>query len=118
MPAKHPGSCHCGAVRFEVETDLEQVIECHCSHCSRKGLMLTFVEPDAFNLLSGEEALSEHHFNRHAIHHLFCKSCGVQSFARGKRPDGAEMVAVNIRTLEDVDPWSMTTTHFDGRSLR
>ena len=117
MPAKHPGSCHCGAVRYEVETDLEQVIECNCSHCYRKGLLLTFVEPAAFSLLSGEEVLSEHLFNRNAIHHLFCKSCGVQSFARGTRRDGAPMVAINVRTLEDVEPFSLTPQRVDGRSF-
>ena len=115
--ATHPGSCQCGAVRFEVDADLDKVIECNCSHCYRKGLQLVFVEPSAFNLLTGEDALSEHRFNRHAIQHLFCRTCGVQSFSRGKRPDGAEMVAINVRTLEDVEPWSVSTTHFDGRSL-
>ena len=117
MAATHPGSCHCGAVRFQVETDLEQVIECNCSHCHRKGLMLTFVEPSAFTLQSGEEALSEHQFNKHAIRHLFCATCGVQSFAYGTRPDGAQMVAVNVRTLEDVEPWSLTPARVDGRSF-
>jgi hypothetical protein len=117
MAAVHSGSCHCGAVRFEVTTDLEQVMECNCSHCYRKGLMLTFVEPPAFNLLAGEDALSEHQFNRHTIRHLFCRTCGVQSFARGVRPDGAEMVAVNVRTLEDVEPWSLSPSRVDGRSF-
>jgi hypothetical protein len=33
----HTGSCHCGAVAYEVDTDLEGLIECNCSHCYRKG---------------------------------------------------------------------------------
>jgi hypothetical protein len=33
--ALHKGSCHCGKVAYEVETDLEQVIECNCSICRR-----------------------------------------------------------------------------------
>ncbi len=113
----HRGSCQCGAVRFEVETNLAQVIECNCSHCYRKGLLLNFVEPSAFTLHAGEEALSEHQFNRHAISHLFCRSCGVQSFARGRLRRGAEKVAVNVRTLEDVEPWSLETMRVDGRSF-
>lgn len=39
----YKGSCHCGSVRFEVEGELEQVVECNCSHCSRKGYLLWFV---------------------------------------------------------------------------
>lgn len=117
MTAKYFGSCHCGAVKFEVDSDLEQIIECNCSHCYRKGLMLTFVDPVSFRLESGEQNLTEHQFNRHAIHHQFCRTCGVQSFAHGQRPDGAKMVAVNVRTLEGIEPWSLKTTRVDGRSF-
>jgi len=113
----HQGSCHCGAVRFEVDTALEEVMECNCSHCYRKGLMLSFVPAEAFRLQQGEEALSEHRFNRHSIQHLFCRTCGVQPFARGEAPGGAKTVAVNVRVLQDVEPWSLTPARVDGRSF-
>ena len=32
----YKGGCHCGRVAFEVEGDLGQIIECNCSHCSKK----------------------------------------------------------------------------------
>jgi hypothetical protein len=51
------------------------------------------------------------------VHHLFCSHCGVGSFARGKRPDGAEMIAVNVRCLDDVDPAALSPMPFDGKSL-
>lgn len=110
----HRGSCHCGGVAFEVDSDLEGLIECNCSHCYRKGLILSFSTPDAFRLLRGEDRLSEYLFNRHVISHRFCKTCGVEPFGMGKGPDGQDMVAVNVRTLEDVEPWSVETTKFDG----
>ena len=47
---------------------------------------------------------------------MFCKTCGVQSFSRGKRPDGAHMIAVNVRCLEGVDPKSLTITPVNGRA--
>ena len=113
----HNGSCRCGAVAFEVDTDLEGLIECNCSHCYRKGLVLKFVTPEAFRLTAGEDAQTEHTFNTHKIVHLFCETCGVQSFARGVAPDGAPMVAINVRTLNDVEPWSWTAQRVDGRSF-
>jgi hypothetical protein len=61
----HQGSCQCGSVAYEVETELDGVIECNCSHCYRKGLALVFVSPDAFRQTAGEGALSEHTFNTH-----------------------------------------------------
>ena len=112
----HQGSCRCGAVAFEVETDLEGLIECNCSHCYRKGLVLAFVAPDAFRL-TADGPQTEYQFNTHKIRHLFCETCGVQSFARGSTADGKAMIAVNIRTLTDIEPFSWTAQRVDGRSF-
>ena len=77
--SERQGGCHCGAVRYTVTTDLAQVIECNCSHCAKKGFLLTFVPQDRFTLASGEDSLTEYRFNTHKIAHLFCKVCGVQA---------------------------------------
>jgi hypothetical protein len=110
------GSCHCGSVRYEVDTDLSKVIECNCSMCGRAGTMLTFVPTSSFRLLSGEDSQTDYQFNKHHIHHTFCKVCGIKSFARGTGSDGTVMVAVNARCLEGVDPRELKTTFYDGRS--
>lgn len=113
---KKKGSCHCRAVTYEAEVDLtEPVYECNCSHCARKGFLLTFVPEDQFELLSGEDNLMEYRFNRKAIQHLFCKTCGVQCFGRGEK-DGKKMVAVNTRTLEDVDFDTLIRQPVDGKA--
>jgi hypothetical protein len=112
----YQGSCHCGAVQYQVETDLKQVIACNCSNCSRNGYLLNFVPVSAFNLKQGEEMLNDYQFNKKIIHHLFCRTCGAHSFCRGKGPDGSEMIAINVRCLTDVDPTTLTITPFDGKS--
>lgn len=114
---KHTGGCHCGKVRYEVEADLATVMSCNCSICQKRGALLTFVPTPRFTVLSGDDALTDYQFNKKIIHHLFCGTCGVASFARGVAPDGSEMVAVNVRCLDDVDPAALTVTPFDGRSL-
>ena len=113
----YAGGCHCGTVRFEVKADLEHVIACNCSICSKKGYLLTFVPAEQFTLVSGGDALADYQFGRKRIHHLFCPACGVQSFGRGAGPDGREMCAVNVRCLEGVDVEALTITPFDGKSL-
>jgi hypothetical protein len=40
----------------------------------------------------------------------------MESFARATGPDGTPMVAINVRCLEGVDPYSLEPTRFDGRS--
>jgi hypothetical protein len=112
----HKGSCHCGAVRYEVELDTsQQAIVCNCSMCGRSGAMLAFTTPDKFRLLAGEDRLTDYQFNKHVVHHLFCSTCGIKPFGRGTSPKG-EMIAVNLRCLEDVDVFTQPTKQFAGKS--
>ena len=111
------GSCQCGAVRFEVDVDLEHTVTCNCSRCQRLGSVLAFTPETNFKLESGNDVLSEYLFNKHTIHHLFCKICGIESFARAKGKDGMPMIAVNANCLEGVEPRKLPSRHVDGRSL-
>lgn len=113
---RYEGGCHCGRVRYAVSMALDMVIECNCSHCSKRGLLLAFARPEDFVLNAGEGELTEYLFNRRIIRHQFCRTCGVESFARGKTPDGADKVAVNVRCLDGVDPASLNRMPFDGRN--
>jgi len=111
------GGCHCGAVRFEAKADLTQAMECNCSHCEKKGFILTFTPRANFALTTGEGALSEYRFNKKSIAHKFCKTCGVQPFAYGAMPDGAEMAAINLRCVDEIDLSSLSPQKVDGRSF-
>jgi len=114
----HQGGCHCGAVRYHVSLDLSQpAITCNCSICTRGGTVLSFVPSTSFTLDQGEDALTKYQFNKRHIDHLFCKTCGIKSFARGKTPDGNEMVAINVRCLDDVDLAQVPTHAVDGKSF-
>ena len=116
-PKKYNGSCHCGAVRYTAEADLSQpVVSCNCSMCGRSGTLLAFVPADKFRLEQGEDSLTDYQFNKNVIHHLFCKVCGIKSFARGIGPGGKPMAAINVRCLEGVDPSKLQLAPFDGRS--
>lgn len=113
----YQGSCHCGNVRFEVPLDLSKpAVGCNCSMCARSGSLLQFVGASQFKLLNGEESLSDYQFNKNVIHHFFCKNCGIKPFARGKNADGSDMVAVNTRCLEGVDPATLSVYQHDGKN--
>jgi hypothetical protein len=111
------GGCHCGKVRYEVRMALDEVAECNCSICSKTGTRLAFVAPEQFRLIAGGDQLTDYQFASKRIHHLFCRVCGIRSFARGTVPGGSEMVAINVRCLEGVDVSALPVRHFDGRSL-
>jgi hypothetical protein len=61
--AKYRGGCHCGRVRYEVETALDPVMSCNCSICQKRGALLTFVPAAQFTLLSGASDLTDYLFN-------------------------------------------------------
>lgn len=112
----YEGSCHCGAVKYEVDVDLTNpVIGCNCSICQRKGTLLTFVGESAFRLKAGADATTDYTFNRNVIHHLFCKTCGVTSYARGSK-DGKPTYAINARCLDGVEIDDLKIHKWDGRS--
>lgn len=113
----YEGSCQCGAVQYEVDVDLDNTMTCNCSRCQRMGFVLAFAPQEGFKLKSGERNLTEYLFNKKAIRHLFCRTCGVESFAYGKMPDGSPTVAINVNCLSDVKPRELTSTHVDGRSF-
>ena len=118
MPTSmHTGGCHCGNVRYSVEVDpTAQAIACNCSICGRTGSYLQFVPTDKFTLEKGEDAQTDYLFNKHVIHHLFCSTCGVRSFARGQKPDGTPMIAINVRCLDGVNAHEIPTMKYDGAS--
>ena len=112
---KHTGGCHCRRVRFEVEAPANiEVGDCDCSMCSRTGYQHLMVPKDRFNLLSGEDALTNYQFNTGTAKHLFCSHCGVKSFyVPRSHPDG---YSINVRCL-DTGTFQITGVRkIDGRN--
>ena len=111
------GSCHCGSVQFTVAGDIDQAIECNCSHCSRKGFLLWFVPRAALTISAGADQLTTYTFNRHVIQHQFCSVCGCQPFGLGRMPDGAETAAINVRCLQGLELENVIRVPVDGREF-
>ena len=114
----YDAACHCGAVTLTVDADIPgEAIECNCSHCRNKGMLLTAVPRDALTVTGGEDRLQTYRFNREVIAHRFCPTCGSQPFAEGKGPDGTAMAMVNLRCVPDVDLDSIGRIKFGGASV-
>lgn len=115
---KHSGSCHCGNVKFEVDGEIDGALSCNCSICQRKGSLLWFVPRENLCLLTPDANAATYTFNRHAIRHRFCPTCGMHPYGEGVDPkSGKPMAAINIRCLENIDLDKVPVHQFDGRSM-
>jgi hypothetical protein len=114
---RHAGSCHCGAVRFEVELDLGQGGgRCNCSICVKISSFNTIVKPAAFRLLSGEDALGVYEWGAKVSRRYFCKQCGVHCFGRGHLAElGGDFVSVSLNALDGVELAGLNVVYWDGR---
>ena len=110
----YEGSCHCQAVRFEVEAPEKlKCGDCNCSICSKSGYLHLIVPKSRFELLGGEECLTTYTFNTGVARHRFCAFCGIKSFYIPRsNPDGYD---VNVRCLEP-DPIELIIEPFDGKN--
>jgi hypothetical protein len=114
----YTGGCHCKKVSYEVDMEkLDEVISCNCSICTKRGWLLTFVPTTDFRLKSGEDEVTKYHFNKNLINHIFCKTCGTASYGSGSDGAGNDMIAINVRCLDDVDVKLLKINEYDGKNL-
>ena len=103
----HKGSCHCGAVQFELSlpNGLEELRRCDCSMCRRRGAVVASVPLSGINITQGEAALSLYQFNTKTAKHYFCSKCGI--YTHHQRRSNPEQYGVNVACLEGVNPFEL-----------
>ena len=112
---KHAGSCHCGSIKFEIDSDLEKIVQCNCSICIKRNAKMIMIPKENFKLLEGSENLSLYQFNTEIAKHFFCKKCGIYTHHNRKSdPNG---MGVNLGCVEGLDPMEFDVIQFDGKKL-
>jgi hypothetical protein len=118
MIKTYTGSCHCGAVRFEADLDLDAPsFRCNCSICRRTRFWVAVAGADAFRQTAGEQELTEYLFHKRVNQHFFCRHCGVRAFGVGNDTPIGRVVGVNIGCLEALTEEELSripVTYVDG----
>lgn len=110
IPQCFSGSCHCGAIQFQVWVKDFTVVSCNCSICQKKGFLHLIVPPEQFELLQGADFLQTYTFNTGTAKHHFCKTCGIAPFYRPRsHPNHYD---INLRCI-DTEPLETLLQHFE-----
>jgi len=123
----YQGSCHCGAIRFHFTSEIiTSGRRCNCSICIRKGAVWSkkYYPPDAFELISGADALAVYAFGERCVNHCFCRTCGISTFNLiASVPDDYDGPArpgdyrVNLGCVEGLDHEALDVSMIDGKSF-
>ena len=74
------GECNCGAIAFEITSNISDVFICHCSICRRStgsnGIAVVVIDNRDFHWIRGEELINTWHKPGHDWQTSFCQNCG------------------------------------------
>lgn len=94
------GSCLCGKVKFKLNSEIRNVVNCHCNFCrSHSGAAFSTyaaLPRSALEIISDHDGL--HSFQIRGVKKHFCRECGTPIFNLNDKYPGAYMVYLS--TLE------------------
>lgn len=112
----YTGSCHCQAITFEVDTELDELLTCDCSICKKKNALMLKVHESQMRIISGQEVLSTYTFHTNTAQHHFCSVCGIYPFHRKRvTPDH---FSINVHCLDDIDLSGVPVRATDGVGMK
>ena len=108
-------SCHCGALRLEIEGDVPTTLtSCNCSFCRRSGALMAYYRPAQVKVLAAPDTTDEYIWGDKCLAQVRCRGCGGLSHWRSLDPNETERMGVNARLFEDVELDKIRIRRFDG----
>lgn len=104
-------TCHCGAVRMEIDEAPEIVTDCNCSLCHRTGALWAYYHPAQVRHLAGDTVAYVQGDRTLATHH--CPRCGCTTHWQSIDPT-SERMGVNTRLMPPQVLAGMRVRRLDG----
>lgn len=108
------GTCHCGAVAFELRTAPRHAVACNCSICRRLGAVWGHGDARDITITAAPEATIRYSHGDKEIAFHTCRTCGATTHWEGIAGQGKERMAVNLRLAEPGTIEAIGLRHFDG----
>jgi len=109
-------SCHCGAVRIEIETAPQTVTDCNCSICRRLGALWAYYSPKQVRIIPREGATSIYMWNERWIEFHACKTCHCTTHW-APTDKTVDRMGVNARLMAPEILMACAVRKFDGASM-
>ena len=91
-------SCHCGAVKLEIQVAPAEVTECNCSICRRYGALWAYYSPAIVRIVATGTATDFYLWGDKSIEFHRCRNCGcVTHWVAAAQP--ADRMGVNARLM-------------------
>jgi hypothetical protein len=109
-------SCHCGAVRLEIDEPPAVLTDCNCSICRRYGTLWAYYSPAQVRFI-GSLATDVYTWGDRRLEFHRCKGCGcITHWAAADRThdrmgvnarlmEPAVLAAARVRRLDGADTW-------------
>ena len=115
---KYGGSCHCGAISVELETNTDpakiEVRECQCSFCRSHGAVSASDPNGRIRYIENtEDAIHLYRFGTRSCDFIICRHCGVYIGAVMNDPETNGYSTTQIKLFEDRALFTKTSRHPD-----
>jgi hypothetical protein len=111
----HPGSCHCGGVRFSVLQSPTELTTCDCSLCVKRNAVMAKVPETALRIDHGADLLTLYEWNTRRAKHYFCRRCGIYVFHRKRA--APDHFGINIFCLDGFDVGLLPIRPTEGANM-
>jgi hypothetical protein len=109
------GSCHCGAVRFQVDAPIAELTTCDCSLCVKRNAVMAKVSEENLAVLEGAAMLTLYEWNTRVAKHYFCRRCGIYVFHRKR--SAPDHFGINVFCLTGFDAASVPVRATEGATM-
>ena len=110
----YQGSCLCESIKYELESDLKFVMNCHCGFCSKAHgaafTTLLFVPLANLTITEGKELLISYHVENLDADRCFCSRCGTRLYNSLPSLGRASIVVATLTTDEVLRPLAHVNT--------
>lgn len=109
------GSCHCGAVKQEIDADIpEKLTSCNCSICRRHGSLFAYFPPEKVKITYAPDAVRKYSWGDKGLAFVSCATCNCLSHWESLDPNFTDRMGVSARLFDNIDISKIRVRRFDG----